>query len=162
MHDSVNERKAENTTLANHANLSSSQANRVAPLPMKPPSKVKLPAGVLPIPEIIEQKVEENIDEEKHQEDVRKRDDTAARNNPPAPPLPPKFAPVNAADSKEHQEQVVEAGNLDPPFIANPPAAGHHGEQIADRRGNEGAWFRMGHGVQEVGEEMNQLGRVPG
>ncbi|EZA50248.1 hypothetical protein DMN91_012522 [Ooceraea biroi] len=153
--DAVSSRKAENTTAASP--VSPSQADRVAPLPIKSLSKVKLPAGVLPIPEIIEPKIEE-----KRQEDVRKRDDTAARNDPPAPPQSHKLAPVNAIGSKEEKEEVVEAGNLDPPFVANPPAAGHHGEQVADRRANEGGWFRVGPGVQEVGEEVNQLGRIPG
>jgi len=134
--------------------MSLSQGDRPAPLSIKVP-KVKLPAGVLPIPKIFESKIEENVNDDK-QEDVRKRDNMAAR-NPPALPVPPRFALVNAADSKEEKEEVIEAGNLNPAFVANPPAAGHHGEQIPDKRANNGAWF----GVQEFGE-INQLGRVPG
>jgi len=149
VHESVSPRKADNTTAANHANLvSPSQADR--PLSIKSVSKVKIPVGVLPIPKIFE----ENVNGNKRQEDARKRDDIAA------PPLPPRFAPVNAADNKEEKEEVVEAGNLDSPFVANPPAAGHHGEEIVDKKANNGAWFGVP-GVQEVGE-INQLGRVPG
>lgn len=148
--DSASSRKMENSTVANNANLvSPSLVNKIAPLPARPLLKVKLPAGVLPIPEIIEQKVEE-----KRQEEVRKRDDAVAHNNLQQPPL--KFAP---ADNKEEKEPMVEAGNLDPPFAANPPAR-HVGDQV-ERRAND-AWFRMGPGVQEIGEELNQLGRVPG
>lgn len=136
--------------MANNANLvSPSLADKAAPA--RPLSKVKLPVGVLPIPEIIEPKV---VDEEKRQqEEIRKRDDAAAHNNQPLP--------GNAADNKEEKEPIVEAGNLDPPFVANPPAARHIGEQIVERRAKD-AWFKVGPGVQEVGEEPNQLGRVPG
>jgi len=134
-----------------------SNSNLVSPsfvdkaAPVKPLSKVKLPVGVLPIPEIIEPKV---ADEEKRQQDeIRKRDDAAGHNNQPLP--------GNAADNKEEKEPLVEAGNLDPPFVVNPPVARHIGEQIVDRRAKDN-WIRMGPGVQEVGEEPNQLGRVPG
>jgi len=144
-------RKAENATTANHANLvSPSQGDRPAPLSIKP-LKLKLPMGVLPIPKIFEQNIEENMNDDK-QEDVRKRDNVAARN----PPALPRFALVNAVNSKEEKEEVIEAGNLNPLLVANPPAAGHRDEQIADKRANNGAWF----GVQEIGE-INQLGRIP-
>lgn len=148
----------ENSTVASNANLvSPSLVDKVAPLPARPLSKVKLPVGVLPIPEIIEQKID---NEEKRQEEIRKRDDAAAHNNLQPPPPLPKLAP---ADSKEEKEPIVEAGNLDPPFVANPPAARHVGDQIVERRAND-ALFRggVGPGVQEIGEEFNQLGRVPG
>jgi len=146
-------RKAENTTVANNANLvSPSLVDKPAPLPARPLSKVKVPVGVLPIPEIIEQKVVDDADEEKRQEEVRKREDAAAVHNNLQPP--PKLA--NAADDKEEKEPVVEAGNLDPPFVANPPAR-HVGEQL-ERRAKD-TWLRVGPGVQEVGEELN---RVPG
>lgn len=154
-HDFVSSRKAENITVASNANslVSPSVADKVVPPPIKP-LKVKLPVGVLPIPEIIEQQID-NADEEKHQEEVRKRNDAAHNNVPP----PPRFDP--AKNSKEEKESIVEAGNLDPPFVANPPAAMRHlGEQI-ERRAND-AWFRVRPGVQEVGEELNQLGRLPG
>ncbi|XP_036149471.1 Golgi integral membrane protein 4 isoform X1 [Monomorium pharaonis] len=149
-------RKVENTTVANNANLvSPSVVDKPAPLPARPLSKVKVPAGVLPIPEIIEQIVDP--DEEKRQEDIRKREDAAAVHNNLQPP-PPKLAPANAPadDGKEEKEPVVEPGNLDPPFVVNPPAR-HVGEQI-DRRAKD-AWLRVRPGVQEVGEELN---RVPG
>lgn len=151
-------RKVENTTVANNGNLvSPSVVDKPAPLPARPLSKVKVPVGVLPIPEIIEQKVNE-ADEEKRQEEIRKREDAAGVHNNLQPP-PPKLAPANAADDKEDKEdKVVEAGNLDPPFVANPPAR-HVGEQL-ERRAKD-AWLRVGPGVQEVGEELNQ-GRVPG
>lgn len=143
-------RKAENTTVANNANLvSPSLFDKPAPLPARPLSKVKVPVGVLPIPEIIEQN--DDADKEKRQEEIRKREDAAAVHN--LQPPPPKLAPV---DDKEEKEAVVEAGNLDPPFVANPPAR-HVGEQI-ERRAKD-AWLRVGPGVQEVGEELN---RVPG
>lgn len=146
-------RKAENTTVANNANLvSPSLFDKPAPLPARPLSKVKVPVGVLPIPEIIEQN--DDTDKEKRQEEIRKREDAAAVHN--LQPPPPKLAPANAADDKEEKEAVVEAGNLDPPFVANPPAR-HVGEQI-ERRAKD-AWLRVGPGVQEVGEELN---RVPG
>lgn len=135
--------------MANNANLvSPSLVDRVAPV--RPLSKVKLPVGVLPIPEIIEPKVAD--EEKRQQEEIRKRDDAVPHNNQPPP--------ANAADNKDEKEPIVEAGNLDPPFVANPPAARHVGEQI-DRRAKD-AWLRMGPGVQEVGEELNQVGRVPG
>ncbi|XP_029178747.1 Golgi integral membrane protein 4-like [Nylanderia fulva] len=150
--DSASSRKMENSTVANNANLMSpSSIDKVAPLPARSLSKVKLPVGVLPIPEIIEQKID---NEEKRQEEVRKRDD--AHNNLQPPPQLPKLA---LADSKEEKEPIVEAGNLDPPFVANPPAPRHVGDQIVERRAND-ALFRAG--VQEIGEEFNQLGRVPG
>lgn len=134
-HDAAaSSRRTENSsTVANIGNLVSPSLDK-APSPHKP--KVKLPIGVLPIPEIRE--------DEKKPEETEKRDDSA--HNPP-----PRFVP----DSKE-KEPVVEAGNLDPPFVANPPAR-HVGEQI-ERRANDG-WFKVGPGVQEVGEEPN---RVPG
>lgn len=145
----------ENSTLANNVNLvSPSLVDKVAPLPARLLSKVKLPMGVLPIPELIEQKID---NEEKRQEEIRKRDDAAAHNN--LQPPPPKLAP---ADSKEEKEPIVEIGNLDPPFAANPPAARHVGDQIVERRANDIQWFRVRPGVQEIGEELNQLGRVPG
>lgn len=148
--DSASSRKMENSTVANNANLvSPSLVDKVAPLPARPLSKVKLPVGVLPIPEIIEQKVEEKPQE------VRKRDDAVAHNNLQQPPL--KFAPAD----KEEKEPMVEAGNLDPPFAANPPVR-HVGDLIVERRVND-AWFgRVRPGVQEIGEELNQLGRVSG
>lgn len=147
-------RKAENTTVASNANLvSPSLVDKPAPLPARPLSKVKVPVGVLPIPEIIEQQVVDDVDEEKRQEEVRKREDAAAVHN--LQPPPPKLAPANVAD-KEEKEPVVEAGNLDPPFIAKPPAR-HVGEQL-ERRAKD-TWLRVGPGVQEVGEEIN---RVPG
>lgn len=147
-------RKAENTTVASNVNLvSPSLVDKPAPLPARPLSKVKVPVGVLPIPEIIEQQVVDDVDEEKRQEEVRKREDAAAVHN--LQPPPPKLAPANAAD-KEEKEPVVEAGNLDPPFIANPPVR-HVGEQL-ERRAKD-TWLRVGPGVQEVGEEIN---RVPG
>ncbi|GAB1867065.1 Golgi integral membrane protein 4 [Camponotus japonicus] len=150
--DSASSRKMENSTVANNANLASpSLVDKIAPLPPRPLSKVKLPVGVLPIPEIIEQKVEE-----KRQEEVQKRDDAVAHNNLQQPPL--KFA---SADNKEEKEPMIEAGNLDPPFAANPPAR-HVGDLIVERRAND-AWFRVKPGVQEIGEELNQqLGRVSG
>jgi len=107
-----------------------------------------VPVGVLPIPEIIEQN---DADKEKRQEEIRKREDPAVVHNNLQPP-PPKLAPV---DDKEEKEPIVEAGNLDPPFVVNPPAR-HVGEQV-ERRAKE-TW-RVGPGVQEVGEELN---RVPG
>lgn len=143
-------RKAENTTVANSL-VSPSLNDKPAPIPARL-SKVKVPVGVLPIPEIIEQN--DDADEEKRQEEIRKREDAAIHNN--LQPPPPKLAPANAPDDKEEKEPLVEAGNLDPPFVANPPAR-HVGEQI-ERRGKD-AWLRVGHGVQEVGEELN---RVPG
>ncbi|XP_050453621.1 Golgi integral membrane protein 4-like isoform X2 [Cataglyphis hispanica] len=153
--DSASSRKMENSTLANNANLvSPSLVDKVVPLPARQLSKVKLPVGVLPIPELIEQKID---NEEKRQEEIRKRDDAAAHNN--LQPPPPKLAP---ADSKEEKEPIVETGNLDPPFAANPPAARHIGDQIVERRANDIQWFRVRPGVQEIGEELNQLGRVPG
>ncbi|EFN85270.1 hypothetical protein EAI_15707 [Harpegnathos saltator] len=137
-YDAVNSRRTENSsTIASASNLVSPSLDKV-PSPHRP--KVKLPIGVLPIPEIRE-------DDKKSEEGIRKREDTA--HNPP-----PKFVPANP-DSKE-KEAVVEAGNLDPPFVANPPVR-HVGEQI-ERRMNDG-WFKVGPGVQEVGEELN---RVPG
>ncbi|XP_019883682.1 Golgi integral membrane protein 4 isoform X2 [Camponotus floridanus] len=150
--DSASSRKMENSTVANNANLvSPSLVDKIAPLPPRPLSKVKLPVGVLPIPEIIEQKVEEQ-----RQEEVQKRDDAVAHNNLQQPPL--KFA---SADNKEEKEPMVEAGNLDPPFAANPPAR-HVGDLIVERRAND-AWLRVKPGVQEIGEELNQqLGRVSG
>lgn len=149
----------ENITVANNVNLMSpSVVDKPAPLPARPLSKVKVPVGVLPIPEIIEQKVVDDADEEKRQEDIRKREDAAAaaavHNN--LQPPPPKLAPANEMDDKEEKEPVVEAGNLDPPFVVNPPAR-HVGEQI-ERRAKD-TWLRVGPGVQEVGEELN---RVPG
>ncbi|XP_011138220.2 Golgi integral membrane protein 4 isoform X1 [Harpegnathos saltator] len=137
-YDAVNSRRTENSsTIASASNLVSPSLDKV-PSPHRP--KVKLPIGVLPIPEIRE-------DDKKSEEGIRKREDTA--HNPP-----PKFVPANP-DSKE-KEAVVEAGNLDPPFVANPPVR-HVGEQI-ERRMNDG-WFKVGPGVQEIGEELN---RVPG
>ncbi|KAG5330028.1 GOLI4 protein, partial [Acromyrmex heyeri] len=148
----VSSRKAENTTVANNANLvSPSLIDKPAPLPARLPSKVKVPVGVLPIPEIIEQKVVDDMDKKKEI-----RDDVLAvvRNNL-QPPLP-KLAPANAVDDKEEKEPIVEAGNLDPPFVVNPPAR-HVGEQL-ERRAKD-SWLRVGPGVQEVGDELN---RVPG
>ncbi|KYN37556.1 Golgi integral membrane protein 4 [Trachymyrmex septentrionalis] len=128
----VSSRKAENTTVANNANLvSPSLIDKPAPLPARLPSKVKVPVGVLPIPEIIEQKVIDDMDKKK--EEIR--DDASA---------------------VEEKEPIVEAGNLDPPFIVNPPAR-HVGEQL-ERRAKD-SWLRVGPGVQEVGDELN---RVPG
>ncbi|KAG5341773.1 GOLI4 protein, partial [Acromyrmex charruanus] len=149
---SMSSRKAENTTVANNANLvSPSLIDKPAPLPARLPSKVKVPVGVLPIPEIIEQKVVDDMDKKKEI-----RDDVLAvvRNNL-QPPLP-KLAPANAVDDKEEKEPIVEAGNLDPPFVVNPPAR-HVGEQL-ERRAKD-SWLRVGPGVQEVGDELN---RVPG
>ncbi|EGI57613.1 Golgi integral membrane protein 4 [Acromyrmex echinatior] len=148
----VSLRKAENTTVANNANLvSPSLIDKPAPLPARLPSKVKVPVGVLPIPEIIEQKVVDDMDKKKEI-----RDDVLAvvRNNL-QPPLP-KLAPANAVDDKEEKEPIVEAGNLDPPFVVNPPAR-HVGEQL-ERRAKD-SWLRVGPGVQEIGDELN---RVPG
>ncbi|XP_024893076.1 Golgi integral membrane protein 4-like isoform X1 [Temnothorax curvispinosus] len=146
-------RKAENTTVASNANLvSPSVVDKPAPLPARPLSKVKVPVGVLPIPEMIEQN--DDADKEKREEEIRKREDAAAVHN--LQPPPPKLAPANAADDKEEKEPIVEPGNLDPPFVANPPAR-HVGEQV-ERRAKD-AWLRVGPGVQEVGEELN---RVPG
>ncbi|XP_071570107.1 uncharacterized protein [Temnothorax nylanderi] len=146
-------RKAENTTAASNANLvSPSVVDKPAPLPARPLSKVKVPVGVLPIPEMIEQN--DDADKEKREEEIRKREDAAAVHN--LQPPPPKLAPANAADDKEEKEPIVEPGNLDPPFVANPPAR-HVGEQV-ERRAKD-AWLRVGPGVQEVGEELN---RVPG
>lgn len=140
VHDAASLRKTENSsTVANNGNLVSPSLDK-APSPHRP--KVKLPIGVLPIPEIRE---DDKKPEERHQEEIRKRDD-AAHNSLP------KFVPANP-DSKEKE---VEAGNLDPPFVANLPAR-HVGEQI-ERRVNDD-WFKVGPGVQEVGEELN---RVPG
>ncbi|KYQ48511.1 Golgi integral membrane protein 4 [Trachymyrmex zeteki] len=150
----VSSRKAENTTVANNANLvSPSLIDKPAPLPARLPLKVKVPVGVLPIPEIIEQKIVDDIDEKKKQEEIRE-DAAAIRNN--LQPPPPKLAPANAVDDKEEKEPVVEAGNLDPPFVVNPPAR-HVGEQL-ERRAKD-SWLRVGPGVQEVGDELN---RVPG
>ncbi|KYN29125.1 Golgi integral membrane protein 4 [Trachymyrmex cornetzi] len=147
----VSSRKAENTTVANNANLvSPSLIDKPAPLPARLPSKVKVPVGVLPIPEIIEQKVVDDMDKKK--EEIR--DDAAAVIHNNLQP-PPKLAP-NAVDDKEEKEPIVEPGNLDPPFIVNPPAR-HVGEQL-ERRAKD-SWLRVGPGVQEVGDELN---RVPG
>ncbi|XP_018404223.1 PREDICTED: Golgi integral membrane protein 4-like isoform X2 [Cyphomyrmex costatus] len=144
----VSSRKAENTTVANNANLiSPSLIDKPAPLPARLLSKVKVPLGVLPIPEIIEQKVVDDMDEKKRQEEIRE-DAAAVRNNLQPPP--------KLAVDKEEKEPVVEAGNLDPPFVVNPPVR-HVGEQL-DRRAKE-SWLRVGPGVQEVGEELN---RIPG
>ncbi|XP_029664219.1 Golgi integral membrane protein 4-like isoform X1 [Formica exsecta] len=153
--DSASSRKMENSTVANNANLvSPSLVDKVVPVRLL--SKVKLPVGVLPIPEIIEQKID---NEEKRQEEIRKRDDAVAHNN--LQPPPPKLAP---ADSKEEKEPIVEAGNLDPPFAANPPAARHAGDQIVAKKKANDAWSKVRQliGIQEIGEELNQLGRVPG
>lgn len=128
-----------------NSNLVSPSLDKVAPSPLKPLPKVKLPAGVLPIPEIIESHVDSG-GAEKHQEELRKRDDNVHNS-------PLKFA---NGDNKVAKEAVVEAGNLDPPFAV---PAQHVGKQIAERKDS---WLRMGHGVQEIGEELNQLGQVPG
>lgn len=152
--DAASSRKAENFTVAsaNNGNLVSPSLGKVAPSPFKPspPKAVKLPIGVPPIPEIVESR--NSGAEEKRREEVRKREDAAGDS-------PPKFGVAANADDKAAKEAIVEAGNLDPPFAALP--ARHVGEQIVERRANDG-WFRMGHGVQEIGEELNQLGRVPG
>ncbi|XP_032684873.1 Golgi integral membrane protein 4-like isoform X1 [Odontomachus brunneus] len=145
VHDAASSRRAGNTSTvasANNGNMVSPSLDK-APSPHRP--KVKLPIGVLPIPEIRE---DDKKPEETHQEETRKRDD-AVHNSPP------KFVPANP-DSKE-KEAIVEAGNLDPPFVANPPAR-HVGEQI-ERRANDG-WFKVGPGVQEVGEELNRVPRL--
>ncbi|XP_012226210.1 Golgi integral membrane protein 4 [Linepithema humile] len=150
MHVSASSRKMENSTVTSNANLvSPSLVDKAAPA--RPLLKVKLPVGVLPIPEIIEPKVAD--EEKRQQEEIQKRDDAAAHNN--------QQLPGNAADNKEEKEPIVEAGNLDQPFVANPPAVRHIGEQIVERRAKD-SWFKMEPGVQEVGEEPNQLGRVPG
>lgn len=144
VHDAASSRKAGSSSTvasANNGNLVSPSLDK-APSPHRP--KVKLPIGVLPIPEIRE---DDKKPEETHQDETRKRDD-AVHNSPP------KFVLANP-DSKE-KEAIVEAGNLDPPFVANPPAR-HVGEQI-ERRANAD-WFKMGHGVQEVGEELNRVPR---
>ncbi|XP_011864652.1 PREDICTED: Golgi integral membrane protein 4-like isoform X2 [Vollenhovia emeryi] len=146
-------RRAQNITAANNVNsVSPSLLDKPMPLPARPLSKVKVPVGVLPIPEIIEQN--DDADKEKLQEEVRKREEAVAVDNLQPPPA--KLAPANAADDKEEKEPIVEAGNLDPPFVANPPVR-HVGEQV-ERRAKD-AWLRVGPGVQEVGEELN---RVPG
>ncbi|XP_070525320.1 Golgi integral membrane protein 4 isoform X3 [Cardiocondyla obscurior] len=145
--------RADNITTAN-ANLavSPSVVDKPAPLPARPLSKVKVPVGVLPIPEIIEQN--DDADKDKRQEEIRKREEAVAINNNLQ--SPPKLALGNAADDKQEKEPIVEAGNLDPPFVANPPVR-HVGEHL-ERRAKD-AWLRVGPGVQEVGEELN---RVPG
>ncbi|XP_018058462.1 PREDICTED: Golgi integral membrane protein 4-like [Atta colombica] len=148
----MSSRKAENTTVVNNANLvSSSLIDKPAPLPARLSSKVKVPVGVLPIPEIIEQKVVDDMDKKK---EIRDDASAVVRNNL-QPPLP-KLAPANAVDDKEEKEPIIEAGNLDPPFVVNPPAR-HIGEQL-ERRAKD-SWLRVGPGVQEVGDELN---RVPG
>ncbi|XP_011633963.1 Golgi integral membrane protein 4 [Pogonomyrmex barbatus] len=145
-------RRVENTTVANANLVSPSPVDKPALPPVRP--KVKLPAGVLPIPKIIVPKLVDDVDEEKRQEETRKREEAAAFHSNLQPP-PAKLAPANA-DDKMEKESVVEAGNLDPPFVAN---FRNDGEQ-PERRND--AWLRVGPGVQEVGEEPNQLGRVPG
>jgi len=148
----VSSRKAENITVVNNANLvSSSLIDKPAPLPARLSSKVKVPVGVLPIPEIIEQKVVDDMDKKK---EIRDDASAVVRNNL-QPPLP-KLAPANAVDDKEEKEPIIEAGNLDPPFVVNPPAR-HVGEQL-ERRAKD-SWLRVGPGVQEIGDELN---RVPG
>ncbi|XP_012058939.1 PREDICTED: Golgi integral membrane protein 4-like [Atta cephalotes] len=148
----MSSRKAENTTVVNNANLvSSSLIDKPAPLPVRLSSKVKVPVGVLPIPEIIEQKVVDDMDKKK---EIRDDASAVVRNNL-QPPLP-KLVPANAVDDKEEKEPIIEAGNLDPPFVVNPPAR-HIGEQL-ERRAKD-SWLRVGPGVQEVGDELN---RVPG
>jgi len=148
----LSSRKAENITVVNNANLvSSSLIDKPAPLPARLSSKVKVPVGVLPIPEIIEQKVVDDMDKKK---EIRDDASAVVRNNL-QPPLP-KLAPANAVDDKEEREPIIEAGNLDPPFVVNPPAR-HVGEQL-ERRAKD-SWLRVGPGVQEIGDELN---RVPG
>jgi len=148
----LSSRKAENITVVNNANLvSSSLIDKPAPLPARLSSKVKVPVGVLPIPEIIEQKVVDDMDKKK---EIRDDASAVVRNNL-QPPLP-KLAPANAVDDKEEKEPIIEAGNLDPPFVVNPPAR-HVGEQL-ERRAKD-SWLRVGPGVQEIGDELN---RVPG
>lgn len=101
---------------------------------LKSGPKAKLPVGVPPIPVMIDSKLESR--EQKQDEIARKKEEPKLR---------------NAVDSKE---QEMENGNLGPPFPVRGGADG-----LADRRAN--GWINMDPGVQEIGEELNQI-RLPG
>lgn len=137
--------KAQNaSTSANNANLISPALEKVASARML--SRLKVPAGVLPIPDLGEHV--DNEEDIRYREKNRKLDD-AAHN------LQSRFVSGNAGSNKE--KEVVEGGNLDPSIVGNPVR--HVGEQILDRKAND-VVFKADE--QQVDEESNQLGRAPG
>ncbi|KOC67896.1 Golgi integral membrane protein 4 [Habropoda laboriosa] len=129
--------KLETSTPASSGNPASTAVDKALAV-AKPASKVKLPVGVLPIPVMIDQKLENR--EEKQNEVAKKKEEPKQR---------------NSVDSKE---QEIENENLDLPLPAIP--ARRVEDQLPDRRGGNG-WFNVGPGVQEIGEELNHI-RLPG
>ncbi|CAL7942116.1 unnamed protein product [Xylocopa violacea] len=128
--------KLETSTSASSGNPASTSMDKALPI-AKPASKSKLPVGVLPIPVMIDQKLENP--EEKPDETARKKEEPKSKNN---------------ADSKE---QEAENGNFGPPFPAN--VAKRVDDQAPDKR--ENGWFNVVPGVQEIGDELNHI-RFPG
>ena len=131
------------------ANVKSSVKTSVASIsPEKPnlaagKAKLKLPMGVVPIPIIIDSKLE---NEEKKRNEIR-RSQEAVKNSPVKDP------PVENVNREKAKS--VDIGNLEN------PVGNRHGGQVNDRQGNEG-WPRVRPGVQEIGDEPNHLERLAG
>ncbi|KAG7212240.1 hypothetical protein KM043_012571 [Ampulex compressa] len=139
--------KLESSTRSSNVNAASTASERVL-APARPVSKFKLPVGVVPIPILMDQKLD-NTDNGQREEAKKKEESVQhaqLRNNP------------LHANSKDN-EQVEDGDNLDPQFP--PLQGGRHGDQGLNRRGND-ALFRVRPGVQEIGDELNHLGRLPG
>ncbi|XP_012288380.1 Golgi integral membrane protein 4 [Orussus abietinus] len=137
--------KSSTKTIVNSITVASEKANNLRPI-----SKVKLPNGVAPIPKIIDLK---NENEERQREEPPKKED-AAQNSKNV------YAENHFLDTDNKDKNKPEDNDhIDAPPA---PAAGKHvGEQILERNEN-GHWFRVRPGVQEVGEEPNNLGRLQG
>ncbi|XP_051163344.1 Golgi integral membrane protein 4-like isoform X2 [Leptopilina boulardi] len=139
----------ESSTKASTASISGEKPNIIGGK-----TKVKLPIGVVPIPVIIDSKIDN--DEKKRDNDellLRKKNAEIIQNS-----LARNVVFNDEQDVKE-KPVAVDIGNLE--FQAHLPAGNRHGGQIIDRQINAG-WPKVQHGVQEIGDEPHHLGRLAG
>ncbi|XP_033222149.1 Golgi integral membrane protein 4-like [Belonocnema kinseyi] len=105
-------------------------------------TKVKLPIGVVPIPVIINPKLEN----EEKKTDEKRRNTDAGHNS--------KVKDLVVESGKKEKAKELDIRNMD--LLAHQPAG-----KVAERQGNVG-WLRVQPGVQEIGDEPNHLERLAG
>lgn len=118
----------------NSASTSSAKIPDTA-VPAKIVPRVKLPVGVVPIPEMIVPKIDK---EDSKRIDVDRNLSEAKRNN-----------------HEVNRDGVKSADNDGREGIGGR----HIGEQILERQDNP-AWYKVKPGVQEIGDEPNNLRRI--
>ena len=110
-------------------------------------TKVKLPVGVVPIPIILDPKLE---NEEKKRDEKRRNQEAGQKS---------LVQDLVVENGNKEKAKELDIGNLD--LLGHQPGGNKHGGQVVDRQGN-GGWLRVQPGVQEIGDEPNHLGRLAG